>query len=38
MWLPGLVPALNLVCRAFGDDGDEVLTFTPAYPPFLAAP
>ena len=37
-WLPGLVPALNVVCRAFGDDGDEVLTFTPAYPPFLAAP
>jgi cysteine-S-conjugate beta-lyase len=38
VWLPGLVPALNVVCRAFGDDGDEVLTFTPAYPPFLAAP
>ncbi|MDI6450086.1 MalY/PatB family protein [Anaerobaca lacustris] len=37
VWLPGLVPALNLACRAFGDDGDEVLTFTPAYPPFLAA-
>ncbi len=38
VWLPGLVPALNVVCRAFGDDGDEVLTFTPTYPPFLAAP
>jgi len=38
VWLPGLVPALNVVCRAFGNDGDEVLTFTPAYPPFLAAP
>ena len=38
VWLPGLVPALNVVCRAFGDEGDEVLTFTPAYPPFLAAP
>ncbi len=38
VWLPGLVPALNLASRAFGDDGDEVLTFTPAYPPFLAAP
>jgi len=38
VWLPGLVPALNVVCRAFGDDGDDVLTFTPAYPPFLAAP
>lgn len=38
VWLPGLVPALNVACRAFGDDGDEVLTFTPAYPPFLSAP
>lgn len=38
VWLPGLVPALNAVCRAFGEDGDDVLTFTPAYPPFLAAP
>jgi cysteine-S-conjugate beta-lyase len=38
VWLPGLVSALNVVCRAFGDDGDDVLTFTPAYPPFLAAP
>ena len=38
VWLPGVVPALNIVCRAFGDDGDEVLTFTPVYPPFLSAP
>lgn len=38
VWLPGLVPALNLACRAFANDGDEVLTFTPAYPPFLMAP
>ena len=38
VWLPGLVPALNVTCRAFGDDGDEVLTFTPVYPPFLTAP
>jgi len=38
VWLPGVVPALNVVCRAFGDDGDEVLTFTPVYPPFLSAP
>ncbi|MHC4227780.1 MAG: MalY/PatB family protein [Planctomycetota bacterium] len=36
--LPGLVPALNIACRAFGNDGDEVLTFTPVYPPFLSAP
>ncbi len=38
VWLPGVVPALQVVCRAFGDDGDDVLTFTPIYPPFLAAP
>ncbi len=38
VWLPGLVPALNVVCRAYGADGDEVVTFTPVYPPFLAAP
>lgn len=38
VWLPGLVPALHVACRAFGEDGDEVLTFTPVYPPFLAAP
>ncbi len=38
IWLPGLVPALNVACRAFGNDGDEVLTFTPVYPPFLSAP
>jgi cystathionine beta-lyase len=38
VWLPGAVPALHLACRAFGEDGDEVLTFTPIYPPFLTAP
>ncbi len=38
VWLPGVVSALNVVCRAFGDDGDEVLTFRPIYPPFLSAP
>ena len=38
IWLPGVVPALHLACLAFGNDGDEVLTFTPTYPPFLSAP
>jgi len=38
VWIPGVVAALNAVCRAVGDDGDEVLTFTPIYPPFLSAP
>ena len=38
VWLPGLVPALNVACRAFGEPGNEVLTCTPVYPPFLSAP
>ncbi len=37
-WVPGLVPALNVVCRAFGAPGDAVMTCTPVYPPFLSAP
>lgn len=38
VWLPGLVPGLNLACRAVGQPGDAVLTVTPVYPPFLRAP
>lgn len=38
VWLPGLVPGLNLACRAVGQMGDAVLTATPVYPPFLRAP
>lgn len=38
VWLPGLVPALNLAARAFGDDSRGVKTCTPVYPPFLSAP
>ncbi|MCO5044354.1 MAG: PatB family C-S lyase [Kiritimatiellae bacterium] len=38
VWMPGLVPALNLICRAFGESGDAVMTCTPVYPPFLSAP
>jgi cysteine-S-conjugate beta-lyase len=38
VWLPGLVPGLNLACRAVGQPGDAVLTATPVYPPFLRAP
>lgn len=37
-WLPGLVPALNLCCRAFAAPGESVMTATPVYPPFLSAP
>ncbi len=38
VWLPGLVTGLNVSCRAVGDDGDDVLTAIPVYPPFLSAP
>jgi cystathionine beta-lyase len=38
VFLPGVVPALNLACRAFAAPGDAVLTIVPAYPPFLEAP
>jgi cystathionine beta-lyase len=35
VWLPGLVTGLNVACRSAGGG---VLTSTPVYPPFLAAP
>ncbi len=38
VWLPGLVSGLNVACRAVGSAGDDVLTGTPVYPPFLSAP
>jgi cystathionine beta-lyase len=38
VWFPGLVPALNVACRAFVQPGEEVLTCIPVYPPFLSAP
>jgi cysteine-S-conjugate beta-lyase len=38
VWLPGLVSGLNIVCRAVGEPGDDVLTGVPIYPPFLSAP
>jgi cystathionine beta-lyase len=38
IWLPGLVPGLHASCRAFTKPDEEVLTFTPIYPPFLSAP
>lgn len=38
VWLPGLVSGLNVLCRSVGSRGDEVVTFTPVYPPFLSAP
>ena len=38
VWLPGLVTGLNVVCRALGQEGDDVMTAVPVYPPFLTAP
>jgi cystathionine beta-lyase len=38
VWTPGLVTAINVVCRAFAEPGQAVITMTPIYPPFLAAP
>ena len=38
VWLPSVVPGLNLACRAFAAWGEAVMTVTPVYPPFLKAP
>src|SRR5215470_8948075 len=38
MWLPGLVTGINLVARAIGEDGDDVVTAVPVYHPFLSGP
>jgi cystathionine beta-lyase len=38
VWLPGLVVGLNLTAQAFAEPGEEVLTLTPVYPPFMSAP
>jgi cystathionine beta-lyase len=38
VWLPGLVCGLNVLTKAVGEEGDEVITFTPIYPPFMSAP
>ncbi len=38
VWMPSLVVGLNVVCRAFAAQGEEIITATPIYPPFLSAP
>ncbi|TVS09092.1 MAG: putative C-S lyase [Gammaproteobacteria bacterium] len=38
IWLPGVVPGLNVACRAVGAPGDGVITAVPIYFPFLSAP
>ncbi|MCM2973168.1 MalY/PatB family protein [Larsenimonas suaedae] len=34
-WLPGVVPALHIAAQALTELGDDILTLTPIYPPFL---
>ncbi len=38
VWLPGVVPGLNIACRMIRDPGRRVLVTTPVYPPFMSAP
>jgi cystathionine beta-lyase len=38
VWLPGLVVGLNVTAQAFAQPGEEILTLTPVYPPFMSAP
>jgi len=38
VWLPGLVLGLNLAVKTCCGADDQVLAFSPVYPPFLAAP
>lgn len=38
VWLPGLVVGLNVTAQAFAEPGDEVLTLSPVYAPFMSAP
>jgi cystathionine beta-lyase len=38
VWLPGLVCGINVASRAFADEGDEILSLSPIYPPFTSGP
>jgi cysteine-S-conjugate beta-lyase len=38
VWLPSLVVGLNVVSRAYAEEGEDILTAVPIYPPFLSAP
>ena len=38
VWLPGLVVGLNVTALAFAQAGEEVMTLTPVYPPFMSSP
>ncbi len=38
VWLPGLVPGLNLAAQILTTPDEAVITATPIYPPFMSAP
>ncbi|MDE0450884.1 MAG: PatB family C-S lyase [Gammaproteobacteria bacterium] len=38
LWLPGVVPGLNLAGRVIGDPGESILIPVPVYHPFLSVP
>ena len=38
VWLPGIVVGLNVAVQAFAQPGEQVMSCTPVYPPFLTAP
>ncbi len=38
VFIPGVVPGLNIACRGLVDPGESVITVTPVYYPFLEAP
>ena len=38
VWLPGVVSALNIACRAYTKNGDDIMTAKPIYAPFMEAP
>ncbi|WP_100643838.1 MalY/PatB family protein [Alteromonas facilis] len=38
VWMPGVVPAFNVACKALATSTHKVIVQTPNYPPLLAAP
>lgn len=38
VWMPGMVPGLAMASATAGSPGDDIMTFTPVYPPFFSAP
>ena len=38
IWIPGVVPGLNIASRAIGSEDDALIIMTPVYPPFLSVP